>query len=358
MKIVYVQTYPVYHEAGGEQEWLALSNRDKWMPALTAGAGHQVELWAAGSRALDTTIGFDDMPGVPVRIFPADPGGARSKHHTSRALSEAARQAGAGLFVLKGMDGGVGVHLARSALIPGGRPYAVVIGGEVWHPIARHARWILYETAAQTRLLARPGYRFWRGAVSPERLVHLPKSVDTKVFRPLDEQEKPYDIIGMGRLIGYYKSYEALRRLARSHRVAVLGGGPMLERFRRECPEIHWLGPVAHNRVPQYLAQARLFFHSGLRDWFPRAVAEAAACGVPPVGFAEAIGEDVIPEKIGLRVTRKNYKEPVARLLDDPGCLEAKARAAREHAERYWHKRSCTEAIRRMTCEGEVVHGA
>lgn len=46
MKVIFLQTYPVYHDGLSTEQWLKLENRDKWMPALASTLGFESELWA------------------------------------------------------------------------------------------------------------------------------------------------------------------------------------------------------------------------------------------------------------------------------------------------------------------------
>ncbi len=348
MNIIYVQSYPVYHDLIDEQEFAEIANRDKWMPALTSQRGYPSQLWAGGQVSLETEWQYDNLPSVPVRIFKTDQAGGKSRNHTSRALIAAARDSGADLFVLKGMDGGIGVQLAKELLIPEKIPFAIVIGGEWYHSIVRHATAVLYETEFQFKQLTRRSIRFWRTVLPENKLIRLPKSVDTRHFAPDREVEKSHDVIAAGRLISNYKNYQSLFDLSKKFKLGVIGGGPMLPLFRRKYPEITWFGPVTYADVPSYLNKGKLFFHSGYRDHYPRTISEAAACGVPPVAFDDIIQEDVIPEKIGLRVSKKDFVNEISSLLADSELLTQKSKEARVHAEKNLHHLSSLPAIREM----------
>ncbi len=348
MNIIYVQSYPVYHDLIDENEFAEIANRDKWMPALTSQRGFPSELWAGGHRAMQTEWQYDNLPSLPVRIFETDQSDGKSRNHTSSTLVEAARESGASLFVLKGIDGGIGVQLAKQVLIPNRIPYAIVIGGEWYHPIVKHAKAVLYETDYQFQQLTRRSIRFWRTVVPENKLIRLPKSVDIRHFAPDFETSKTHDIIAAGRLISNYKNYDALFELSRRLKVGVIGGGPMLPRLRRTYPEITWFGPVSYSEVPDYLNKGKLFFHSGYRDHYPRTISEAAACGVPPVAFSDVIQKDVIPDAIGLRVSKDNFISEITSLLENSNELSRKSAAARSYAEKNLHHLSSLPAIREM----------
>lgn len=348
MNIVYVQTYPAYHDFGESQKWLELKNRDKWMPALTKQSGHECELWC-GAETTDLHTHKDKfLPDLTIRFFKTDSLSGKSKKHISTDLVALAEISDVDFFVLKGVDGGIGNHLLRNYIIPQKKPYAFVIGGAVYSKYIRYASAVLYETECQKKTLLNPGWRFWRSLFSKESLVKLPKSVDTDIFRPYTTTEKKYDVVSTGRLISYYKNYDALRSLSKKLRVGCIGGGPELNRFKKEMPDIDWIGHVPNEKVPEYLASGSVFFYTGLRDYFPRVIPEAAACGMPVVAFEDVIKSDVLPSEIGLRVNKNNYIEQITALCSDKNRVKNMSAQARAYAIAHWNKNSAKDAIQRM----------
>ncbi len=348
MRILFVQTYPVYHDLLSTEAWLAVENRDKWMPGILAAEGHEVALWAVAEEAGVYPCHLRGMAGFSIRLFTPTHRGRHTKFDYSDALVEAAQEAEADVFVLKGTDGGVGVRLLEQYLLPARRPFVFVIGGKFYTPHVPKAKVVFYETEFQRQILAHPGWRFWRKPVPAHRLIRLPKSVDTEHFRPMPEVEKRYDVIAVGRLIARYKRYEALGKLSQVLRVAVVGGGPAAEELARRYPAVEWLGPKPHAEIPFYLNQARVFMYSGLRDYYPRVIPEAMACGLPVVAFREAIKPDVVPPTCGFLVSRRRYVEDVVSLVrDEKRCTEM-GRRARMVAEERLHRYSSREAMHEM----------
>jgi glycosyltransferase involved in cell wall biosynthesis len=347
MRLAFVQTYPVYHDLWTTGQWLALENRDRWMPGIAAALGHEVELWAVDREASEHTSRIEGFGRYEIRLFAAS-GGGKTKFHTSADMLAHARRFRADLHVLKGIDGGAGIHLIRQFLRPERRPFVFVIGGKFYNRYVPHARAVLFESAVQRDGLSRTGWRFWRRPVDPARLIPLPKSIDTDRFAPAPKADREWDIITVGRLISNYKNYDALAAFSPHVRVAVAGTGPAEAELRAKYPHVHWLGHVANRDMPDLLNRAKLFFHTGRRDYFPRVLAEAAACGLPLVAFAGSVGEDVVPPEGGLLVTPGSYSDDILSLLRDPLRMAAMGRYNRERAERTSGKWSSREPLEQM----------
>ena len=79
----------------------------------------------------------------------------------------------------------------------------------------------------------------------------------------------------------------------------VCGGGPLLARYRREFPDVHWLGPLPHERLPWIYAAADVFVHPSRTDTFGLVMLEAMACGTPVAGYPVAGPLDVVGDSAG-----------------------------------------------------------
>lgn len=346
MRIIFVLTYPTHHGVADPAEWLRWDNRDRRMPGILSELGVDVALWGLAREGMETVSTLPGIAPYPIRLFaPADPT-RRTRDQVSDTLVAAARDDPADLFVLIGSNGGAGFDLFDRMLRPDRRRFAVVIGGDYWSRIIPHAAFVFPESSVQERALVHPFPRFWRSALSPDRMQRLPKTIDTDRFHPRPADPR-WDVIATSRLTPY-KDFGEVAALADTHRVAVIGDGPQAAELRRRYPRVDWLGHVPNADVPGMLAQARLFFHAGRRDYFPRAIPEAMACGLPVVAFDDRIGADVVPPDCGILVRDRHYRSRVAALLDDPAALAAMGRAARDHAVATHGLRSSENACKRL----------
>lgn len=346
MRIVFVLTYPTHHGIADVGEWLRWDNRDRRMPGIPTELGVETELWGLAREPLDTLSALPGIAPYPIRLFAPSNRQAKTRDQTSDAMVAAARIDPATLFVLIGSNGGAGFDLFDRVLRPDKRRFAVIIGGDWWSRIVPHAAFVFPESAVQEDRLTRPGWRFWRRAIPAARMQRLPKTIDTDRFAP-QSAEKRFDVIATSRLTPY-KKFDEIAALGERHRVAVIGDGPLAGELQRRFPQVHWLGHVPNAQVPAMLAQARLFFHAGRRDYFPRAIPEAMACGLPVAAFDDRIGPDVIPRDCGLLVQDNDYRDKVDALLADPAAVAAMGAAARAHVVATHGVRSSEAACRRL----------
>ena len=343
MRIVYIQSYPIYHDNVTDEAWMKIENRDKWMPGITAEKGAEVEIWVVGERTNVQQYQFGDVT-IPIRFFERSSSGKKTKFHFSLDLIEYAQLHPPDHFVIKGVDGGVGVELLKQYVIPSKIPFSFVIGGKFHSKFNKLATFIFYESDRQFQQLTQKRWLILPG-IPAHKLFKLPKSVDTDVFKPALNAQKEFDIITMGRLIPYYKNYQAIFKLSSKFKVAVIGGGELLEEFRREYPKIQWLGHINHTEVPKYLSKGRVFFYSSTRDFFPRAIAEAVSCGLPIAAFDDSISNDVVQPNFGVLLNKRNYTDQMTDFLSDDERLTEMGKVARNFAVKNWHLKSSELAV-------------
>lgn len=349
MRIVFVLTYPTYHAIADVDEWLRVENRDRWMPASLAAMGVDVELWGVARGAQETISALPGAAPYRIRLFAPSGGGAKTRNHYSDDLVAAARDPGIDMFVLIGVDGGIGLRLWREELAPRGRRYAVIIGGDYWSLLVPGGEIVFYESEVQRRALLGGGWRPWR-RIDAARLHRLPKSIDTSRFAPMPEVVPSRDVVAISTL-SFWKSFDEVGALSRDGiGVTVAGAGPREAELKRKYPGIEWVGRIPHAEIPALLASARLYVHAGRREYFPRAIVEAMACGIPVVAFDDRFGPDVVPPDCGLLVDDRGYRKKVTALLDDEPRRRRLGAAARAHAVAHYGRAS-TEPANRLLIE-------
>jgi glycosyltransferase involved in cell wall biosynthesis len=352
MRIAFVHAFPIYHDGVSTEEWLTRLLREQWMAEYLAELGHEVEYWAVGERREDRAMPMPENPRYQFRIFPPDRRAGRTRTHVSSELTARAREFEAHLHLVKGVDGGVGRHLLRTYLFPEKRPIVFILGGGHYSPDVSQSSFVLCQTERQRIRLKSPGLRVWRKAVPVNRLLLLPKSLDTDLFRPVPGTVKEWDVFVACRLLRRLKNLDVLGPLSRRFRVAVAGTGTDGPRLRKRHRRVCWLGYVPYREMPQYLNRARLFMHTGVREESPKTITEAMACGLPVVAFAPSISREILPSECGLLVRGREYLRPIAALLQDADRMRSMGHHARDWAQRHFHKESyrqpLAEILRRL----------
>lgn len=174
----------------------------------------------------------------------------------------------------------------------------------------------LVRTETQRRLLAERGFcnlEIWPGAV------------DTTLFRPRDK-----DALDLPRPIAMYmgrvapeKNIEAFLELDLPGSKVVIGGGPLLERYRRRFPAVHFLGYRHGEALADTLASADVFVFPSRTDTLGLVMLEAMASGVPVAAFPVPGPIDVVIDG-ATGALDEDLREAVFRALAIPGeaCVE------------------------------------
>jgi glycosyltransferase involved in cell wall biosynthesis len=146
---------------------------------------------------------------------------------------------------------------------------------------------VMVPSSGTAAILARHGFanvRRWSHGIDLERFRPVPAAA-LGLPRPV--------FLFVGR-ISPEKNLEAFLRLDLPGSRLVCGGGPLLDRYRRAWPEVHWHGPMAREALPAIYSAADVFVHPSRTDTFGLVMLEALACGTPVAAFPVAGPLDVV----------------------------------------------------------------
>jgi len=194
--------------------------------------------------------------------------------------------------------------------------------------------------------------------------VHLvPHGVDLDRFVPQPFPDRgALQLLAVGRLVekkGFHVLIDAAARLRTPFQLEIIGEGPEEKRLA-ELIRVHGLeskvrlcGPKTHEDLPEAYNRAHVLVapsiidQSGDRDGLPNVVLEAMACGRPVIATGVgATGSAVIHEETGLITEPGDGESLVAainRLTEQHSLLEQLGVQAREHVQRKYDVRQCTE---------------
>jgi len=222
---------------------------------------------------------------------------------------------------------------------------------------------------------------------NPRKVVVVPNSVDTEVFRPLDDKRTEMrQTLGIGRetVVLYLGTFSTRWRMSEQlFRVAdniqrkrsdvmflVVGSGPLLEEIKAVVGEfamsdrIRFVGAVDHSLVPSYINASDVYAYdvAGVENELvkkqglcPTKVLEAMACGRPVIALKEPELEALLCESGGgFSASSIGDMVPLMEKFADSADL---ARSMGANARRYVESNHDLTRLTRLTVEliSEVV---
>jgi glycosyltransferase involved in cell wall biosynthesis len=204
-------------------------------------------------------------------------------------------------------------------------------------------------------------------AADARRVVVIPNSVDTAVFKPLEAWRREIrQKLGMNRgmvvlYLGTFSArwrgtgrlFEAAEHIQRRRgdvTFLVVGSGPLLEEMsavktgREKVSHILFAGAVDHHLVPLYMNAADLFVYDvteaanklvEMQGLCPTKILEAMACGKPVITPKESELESML-QKSGGGLSASSMKELVElieKLTDSPALVKSMGAKARQYVE-------------------------
>ncbi|HJL19076.1 MAG TPA: glycosyltransferase [Sandaracinaceae bacterium LLY-WYZ-13_1] len=196
-----------------------------------------------------------------------------------------------------------------------------------------------------------PTFAEWFPDALRDRIVVVENYV-SRDFTHLDRDTPRENVVAaVGRLApvkNYLDLIEAWSYVAEDHpdwQVRIYGVGPQKRELGKRIGELGLRGRVrlmGHTtEVTDALLSARLFCHPAIHEGFGLSVAEALACGLPVVGYADCDGvnEFVHDEDNGLMVSREGGPKALAdglrRLIEDDELRERLAARAPDSVARF-----------------------
>jgi 1,2-diacylglycerol 3-alpha-glucosyltransferase/glucuronosyltransferase len=125
--------------------------------------------------------------------------------------------------------------------------------------------------------------------------------------------------------VSYEKNLEAFLTLDLPGSKVVYGVGPLLERLRREHPQVHWHGVVPRPELVRIYSAADAFVFPSHSETFGLVMLEAMACGTPVAAFPVEGPLDVVGTSDG-GVLDHDLRRAALRALEVPR-ERARARA-------------------------------
>jgi len=212
--------------------------------------------------------------------------------------------------------------------------------GEVWAPhFSDHIEKFLFLNKGKEIEVVE---RFREKGIEQKPTFSMPPPVDLNPFLKLEEPDySRIDFARTGRYNGKYneKDYleiiEGWQRITPGSHYYFMATPPFLKNKFSEDERFHLLrwNEVS---IPEILTKASLFHYrlpKKMRDQGPRVIVEAMARGLPVIAEPRDGALDRVTDETGWLVSdNEGFVKVVKDILDNPGILEQKGKAARERA--------------------------
>lgn len=189
-------------------------------------------------------------------------------------------------------------------------------------------------------------------ALNFQRLVVVPRGVDTRAFSPAHRSEAlraawgvaPGDLVvtAVGRLAPeknlplLLQAWESLRKVQPRARLLLVGDGPQRAALEAACPDAIFAGTQRGEALSAHYASADLFAFPSQSETFGNVVLEALASGLPCVCFDHAAAGHLLQGgQAGILVDTRRPQDFAAALREialDDGRRQAMGEAARQLA--------------------------
>jgi len=321
-------------------------------------AGHRVDILTAGGQGAGTSARSVIRLGKSVDMpIPGTSASTPLIRVNARAITRRLEQGRYDILHFQGPGGTfnsrilklsrainiITFHVHHAGIIPG-------LAGLLW-PWERR----LNDKYARKIAVSPPAASF-AARLCPGSYDVIPNGVDLDRFHPgLPENQEPGDepvnILFVGRLdrrkgLTYLLSAYKLLNPTPKKRLLIVGDGPekrSAERYvrRHKLQEVHFLGPVTRNRLPDIYRSADIFCAPATHgESFGIVLLEALATGLPVVAFANPGYRDVLnsPPLCDFLVSPKDIpglSHKIQTLARDENLRRRLGRAGLEHVRRY-----------------------
>jgi len=168
----------------------------------------------------------------------------------------------------------------------------------------------------------------------------IPNYVETDRFMPLDNVEKVYDVLFLGRFT-LQKNIKALLEAVKALEIniALIGEGDLKKGYQKEYAslnnQIDWVGRVPNRDLPFIMNKARIFILPSFYEGHPKVLLEAMSCGLPVIGAnSPGIREVISHGENGwlCETDSESIKTAIHHLLTNPDLCKRLGANARTYA--------------------------
>ncbi|WP_319578622.1 glycosyltransferase family 4 protein [uncultured Methanospirillum sp.] len=181
-------------------------------------------------------------------------------------------------------------------------------------------------------------------SINPDIISVIPNYVDTDLFSPLNNEDKKWDLIYIGRsdsqknLINLLKAIQMLRDRGEEKSLLLVGGAgsdPVIsDIIHKNHLPVTQIPNLPNEHLPHYLNASRVFILPSLYEGHPKILLEAMSCEIPCIGTpVPGIQEEIISGKTGFLASGifpDDISSIISYVLDDEKTSSQVGKNARE----------------------------
>jgi glycosyltransferase involved in cell wall biosynthesis len=240
--------------------------------------------------------------------------------------------------------------------------------------LSRFSRWTVTQALrGASRVIAPCVYtaKLAQPFTSADRLIIQPLGIDTNLFSPATPplhfvergEGGEAHLLAVGSLSTVKDHAAAIRVFSRLRTsgvtLTIVGDGPLRSDLQRlaeslgMADRVHFQGAVEHDQLPALYRNADLHILTSRHEAFGMVIAEAAACGVPTVGYARGILPELAAAGGGIAIApgesaESALAEAVDALLNDRTRLAQMRGSARHFAEEQLTLSAMTDGVQKV----------
>ena len=145
-------------------------------------------------------------------------------------------------------------------------------------------------------------------------LVLWSRGFDSEIFYPEGFVAEDGYLLYVGR-VAIEKNIEEFLKMKSTLKKVVVGGGPMLKKFKKRYPDVSFMGYKSGKDLADLYRKASCFVFPSKTDTFGIVLIEALACGTPIAGFNVTGPKDIVIEGVNGALADEDLSDAVDRAL-------------------------------------------
>ncbi len=202
----------------------------------------------------------------------------------------------------------------------------------LFHRALRYSKYVIVPSRQLAEFCLRWG-------VESEKIILIPNSISTELFKPGPSQNKTFDFICVSRLVPWKGIQEVVKAaIALNCSLLIIGDGPEKESLEQltfgYSDKIKFTGSLGSGEIIAHLQESRVFVLNSSFEATSYALLEAMAVGIPGIANYKTGSEEIITSDVDGILCRGNPAKSVYQAMEfalaNPNLINEMGKRARE----------------------------